>query len=33
MTFSKGIGAKLLELDITVRVTNQQPEFVIQDWE
>ena len=33
MTFSKGIGAKYLELEITDRVTKQQPEFVIKEWE
>jgi hypothetical protein len=33
MTFSKGIGAKYLELEITDRVKKQQPEFVIKDWE
>ena len=29
----KGIGAKYLELEITDRVTKQQPEFVIKEWE
>jgi hypothetical protein len=33
MTFSKGIGAKYLELEITDRVKKQQPEFVIKEWE
>ena len=33
MTFSKGIGAKYLELEITDRVRKQQPEFVIKEWE
>ncbi len=29
----KGIGAKYVELMITDRVTKQQPEFVIREWE
>lgn len=33
ITFSKGIGAKYLELEITDRVKKQQPEFVIKEWE
>ena len=33
MTFSKGIGAKYLQLEITDRVKKQQPEFVIKEWE
>ena len=33
MTFSKGIGAKYLELEITDRIKKQQPEFVIKEWE
>ena len=33
MNFSKGIGAKYVELEITDRVTKQQPEFVIKEWE
>jgi hypothetical protein len=33
LTFSKGIGAKYMELEITDRVKKQQPEFVIKDWE
>ncbi len=33
MNFSKGIGAKYLELEITDRVIKQQPEFVIKEWE
>jgi len=33
LTFSKGIGAKYLELEITDRVVKQQPEFVIKEWE
>ena len=33
MSFNKGIGAKYLELEITDRVTKQQPEFEIKEWE
>ena len=33
MNFSKGIGAKYVELEISDRVTKQQPEFVIKEWE
>jgi hypothetical protein len=33
MNFEKGIGAKYVELSITDRVTKQQPEFVIKEWE
>ena len=33
MTFEKGIGAKYLELAITDRVSKQQPEFAIKEWE
>ena len=33
MSFSKGIGAKYLELEITDRVSKQQPEFAIKAWE
>ncbi len=33
MNFDKGIGAKYVELAITDRVTKQQPEFVIKEWE
>jgi len=33
MSFSKGIGAKYVELEITDRVKKQQPEFVIKEWE
>ena len=33
ITFSKGIGAKYLELAITDRVMKQQPEFDIREWE
>ena len=33
LTFDKGIGAKYVELEITDRVSKQQPEFAIKDWE
>ena len=33
MNFSKGIGAKYVELEITDRISKQQPEFVIKEWE
>lgn len=33
MNFKKGIGAKYVELKITDRVTKQQPEFIIKEWE
>jgi len=33
LNFSKGIGAKYVELEITDRVPKQQPEFVIKEWE
>jgi hypothetical protein len=33
LNFSKGIGAKYVELEITDRVKKQQPEFVIKEWE
>lgn len=33
MSFSKGIGAKYVELEITDRMTKQQPEFAIKEWE
>lgn len=33
LNFEKGIGAKYVELEITDRVTKQQPEFVIKEWE
>lgn len=33
ITIDKGIGAKYLELEITDRVTAQQPEFDIREWE
>ena len=33
LNFSKGIGAKYVELEITDRIQKQQPEFVIKEWE
>ena len=33
MNFSKGIGAKYVELEISDRIKKQQPEFVIKEWE
>ena len=33
MNFSKGIGAKYVELAITDKITKQQPEFVLKEWE
>lgn len=33
LNFSKGIGAKYVELRITDRVPKQQPEFLIKEWE
>jgi hypothetical protein len=33
LTIDKGIGAKYVELAITDRVSKQQPEFAIKDWE
>jgi len=33
MNFSKGIGAKYVELKISDRAAKQQPEFVIKEWE
>ena len=33
MTFNKGIGAKYVELEITDKITAQQPEFNIKEWE
>jgi len=33
ISFGKGIGARYLELEITDRVSKQQPEFVIKEWE
>lgn len=33
VNIDKGIGAKYLELEITDRVTKQQPEFEVKEWE
>jgi hypothetical protein len=33
LIFSKGIGAKYVELKISDRAAKQQPEFVIKEWE
>jgi hypothetical protein len=33
ITFDKGIGAKYVELSISDKVSKQQPEFVIREWE
>lgn len=33
LSFSKGIGAKYVELAITDRISKQQPEFDISEWE
>jgi hypothetical protein len=33
ISFDKGIGAKYVELAISDRVSKQQPEFVIREWE
>lgn len=33
LVFSKGIGPKYLELEITDRLKKQQPEFIIKEWE
>jgi hypothetical protein len=33
LNFSKGIGAKYIDLKISDRVEKQQPEFVINEWE
>jgi hypothetical protein len=33
MSLNKGIGAKYVELEITDKVKQQQPEFVIKEWE
>jgi hypothetical protein len=32
-TFDKGIGPKYIELTISDRENNQQPEFVVREWE
>lgn len=33
VSLNKGIGAKYVELKISDRVSKQQPEFVVQEWE
>ena len=33
LTFEKGVGAKYVELKISDRQSQQQPEFVIKEWE
>jgi hypothetical protein len=33
LTFEKGIGPKYIELTISDRENNQQPEFVVKEWE
>lgn len=33
LKFNKGIGAKYVELEITDRVSKQQPEFIVKEWE
>ena len=33
LSFTKGIGAKYVELEITDRVKKQQPEFIFKEWE
>lgn len=33
MSLNKGIGAKYVELEITDKLKQQQPEFVIKEWE
>jgi hypothetical protein len=33
LTFEKGIGPKYIELTISDRENNQQPEFVVREWE
>lgn len=33
INIDKGIGAKYIELEITDKVSKQQPEFVIKEWE
>jgi hypothetical protein len=33
LEFDKGIGAKYVELQISDRVSKQQPEFMVSDWE
>ncbi len=33
LSFTKGIGAKYVELEITDRVKKHQPEFIVKEWE
>jgi hypothetical protein len=33
LVFEKGIGPKYIELTISDRVSKQQPEFVVKEWE
>jgi len=33
LEFDKGIGAKFVELQISDRVSKQQPEFMVREWE
>jgi hypothetical protein len=33
LEFDKGIGAKFVELKISDRVSKQQPEFLVTEWE
>ncbi|MCC7259301.1 MAG: AraC family transcriptional regulator [Gammaproteobacteria bacterium] len=33
LTFSKGVGAKFVELAISDRASKQQPEFMVREWE
>jgi len=33
LAFDKGIGAKFVELQISDRVSKQQPEFAVREWE
>jgi hypothetical protein len=33
LKFEKGIGPKYIELTISDRQNNQQPEFIVKEWE
>jgi hypothetical protein len=33
LKFTKGVGAKYLELKISDKVIKEQPEFIIKEWE
>ncbi len=33
LTFEKGVGPKYIELKISDRVSKQQPEFIVKEWE